>query len=209
MELVFKRRLLAGLRYELLYNPNRCIAITLSSYAGRAVYLPVWHEILIMIDISSIMIHDELWYRHVRVGDVGKSGPPMTGGPNSVGRGVNQDRGPRPIGKSNWGEINSVSQGVNRDEEPRPIGKSNWVRDEMGPLGPLGPFGAYIRKAPSFPSHNSTPPPKERERESSPPGERGSASDPESCTDRVWHLDCETAGHSRRWFDRGLLARPT
>ena len=54
-----------------------------------------------MIDISSIMIHDELWYRHVRVGDVGKSGPPMTGGPNSVGRGVNQDRGPRPIGKSN------------------------------------------------------------------------------------------------------------
>ena len=49
----------------------------------------------------------------------------------------------------------------------------------MGLLGPLGPFGAYIRKDLSFLSSQlHTPPPKERERESSPPGERGSASRP-------------------------------
>ena len=121
-EMFYDRPLLAGLRYELLYNPNRCISITVSSYASRAIYLPVWQEILIMIGISSIMTHDELWHHHVRVGDVGKSGTPMAGEPKSNSQGVYQNYGPRPIGKPNWEELDLVSQGVNWDNEPRPIG---------------------------------------------------------------------------------------
>ena len=50
-----------------------------------------------MIGSSSIMIHDELWYCHVRMGDVGKSGPPMTSEPNLVGQGVNRNQLEIPI----------------------------------------------------------------------------------------------------------------
>ena len=135
----------------------------LSSYARRAIYLPLWHKIIITMDSSSIMIDDELWYRHVWVGDIEKCGPPMTGEPNLVVQGVNRDHGLRRIGKSNWGEPNSASQGVNQDDESRPIGEPNWVGNQIGPLVDLV---AYIRSKASSSATTTlfAPPPSKGER---------------------------------------------
>ena len=68
----------------------------------------------------------------MRVGDVEKGGPPMTGEPNSIDQGVNGDRDwdqlEIPIEENQTRLVKVWIGTMNQD----PIGKPNWVGNEMG-----------------------------------------------------------------------------